>query len=87
MAELLALTFFWIFLYIVSNGLIFWGYTNKIIGFIFTGTILALIMAFYSLSLDYSVATTNYVMIGLCLITMVTGIALSLYGLKDVVLR
>ncbi|KXB07148.1 hypothetical protein AKJ54_00655 [candidate division MSBL1 archaeon SCGC-AAA382K21] len=85
MAELLALTGFWIFLYLLFNGLIFYGFKEKIIGFTMAGTVLSLALAFYSLSIGFSVAATNFMMVGLCIISMVTGLALSLYGLKDVV--
>lgn len=83
MAELLALTVFWMFLYITANGMLIFGWKDKLILPMVIGLVLSLVLAFYSMNISYTSIATNWVMIGLCFMSIIAGVGMVLASLPD----
>jgi len=84
MVELLALTGFWIFLFLGDCIVLYYGYDNREYLASIAGTILSIILGLYSMSIPFSSEVTNWIMIGLCLMGMVVGILVTLADIPSV---
>jgi len=83
MSEILSLTLFWIFLYVVANGLIVFGWKEKFFAMPILAFVISWVGIVHTMNLSYTSSATNWVMIGLWIITLCASIFAVLSALPD----